>query len=334
MLLFQKIFRKRNYIYKLMAFKRKEFHKEENCLNCGYPLVGKYCGNCGQKAYLHKDSFFHMVIHFVADYFHYDNKFWLTIKALFTKPGVATLEYNEGKRGRYLNPIPLYIFVTTIFFLVVFSFDVDRESNVNEKSVLKQTDSISTIDTSNHISVDLGSWRPIYKTKEAYDSAQLALPAGQRDHFFRTYVTRKVLRIENETTDATNERALLFLKKNFSKVFFVLLPLFAFFLKILYLKRKIYYIDHLIFSIHFHIVCFLLILVYILIASLVSIKGFDDYFALVFVIGIGIYLFLALRKVHHSSVAVTLLKQFVLLFLYLVSFCLVMIVLFVAAFFF
>jgi hypothetical protein len=331
MLLFQKIFSKRNYIYKLMAFKRKEFHKEENCLNCGYPLVGPYCANCGQKAFLHKDSFWHMAAHFVSDYFHYDNKFWRTIKTLFSKPGLVTLEFNEGKRGKYLNPIQLYIFVTTVFFLVIFSFSVERDSDVKTKPKFIQADSVSSIEKRNDLIIDLGVWRPQYKTIQAYDSAQLALPSAKRDHFFKTFIIHRVLTVENETSEQTSERALAYFKRNIPKLFFVLLPLFAFFLKILYPRRSLYYVDHLIFSIHFHIVCFLLILIFFILAGLVSMDNFDDLLSLVILLGIGVYLFISLRKVYHSSVAVTLLKQFLLFCMYLFSLLLVFIVMFIFA---
>ncbi len=331
MLLFQKIFSKRNYIYTLMAFKRREFHKEENCLNCGYPLVGPYCGHCGQKAFLHKDSFWHMVVHFVGDYFHYDNKLWRTIKTLFTKPGVVTLEFNEGKRGKYLNPIQLYIFVTTVFFLVVFSFSVDRDSEVITKPKLNKADSVSSRNKRNDIIIDLGAWRTQYKTNQAYDSAQLALPPARRDHFFKTFIIHRVLTVENETSEQTSERAISYFKRNIPKLFFVLLPLFAFFLKVLYRRRSLYYVDHLIFSIHFHIVCFLLILLFFILAGVVSMDGFDDMLSLAFIFGIGIYLFMALRKVYHSSVVVTLMKQFILFCMYLFSLLLVLTVMFIFA---
>jgi len=91
---------------------------EEHCLNCGEELHGRYCSHCGQKAGLRKDSFGHMVVHFIGDYFHYDNKFWTTFKALITKPGQVTLDYIEGRRARYLNPIQLYIFVVTVIVLL------------------------------------------------------------------------------------------------------------------------------------------------------------------------------------------------------------------------
>lgn len=114
-----------------MAYQRKIHHRDEHCLNCGYPIVGDYCAKCGQKAHLHKDSFWHMVVHFAGDYFHYDNKFWLTLKTLVLAPGQITLDYNSGKRARYLNPIQLYIFITTVFFILFYGLIPESEDIVH-----------------------------------------------------------------------------------------------------------------------------------------------------------------------------------------------------------
>lgn len=240
-----------------MAFKRKEYHKEENCLNCGYPLIGKFCAQCGQKAFLHKDSFMHMVVHFVGDYFHYDNKFWLTIKTLFMKPGLATIEYIQGKRVKYLNPLQLYIFITTVFFLVAMSNDSDEKKKIVQKPLTKQQQDsliaykktlvgINTADGENRIGI--GNLTPNEPTREAYDSVQQSLPPAKRDGFFVTRIRRKSFSHSNDIGEQ--------LQHHFSKVFFLLLPLFAMFLAFLFRKQKLFYVDHLIFSVHFHCMLF------------------------------------------------------------------------------
>ncbi len=110
-----------------MAFQEKEYHHEENCLNCGYPLIGKFCGNCGQKAFLHKDSFWHMASHFIGDYFHYDSKFWITLKTLFTKPGIVTLEFIQGKRVKYLTPHSIVCVCNHRLLSLLFQFSFIRK---------------------------------------------------------------------------------------------------------------------------------------------------------------------------------------------------------------
>lgn len=80
-------------------------------------LTDQCCSHCGQKAGLDKDHFWHLVWHFISDYFHFDGKFLNTAKAILTRPGKVTREYLDGKRKTYLHPIQMYLFVIALFFI-------------------------------------------------------------------------------------------------------------------------------------------------------------------------------------------------------------------------
>lgn len=303
-----------------MAFRRKEYHKEEKCLNCGYPLVGKFCGECGQKAFLHKDSFLHMAAHFAGDYFHYDSKFWVTIKTLFTKPGVVTLEFNQGKRAKYLNPVQLYIFITTVFFVAAFSVspsDKNSGSHVSDNS-LRDTGITATVNiepaassVNKHADKSEGL-APKEKTLSAYDSVQRSLPPSKRDGYFVSRIRRNSY---HHSGDLTEE-----LMHHIPKIFFLLLPLFALWLSLLFRKDKLFYVDHLVFAIHFHSVCFALLLLNILLVNIFTNDLFNNVLSAVSIAGIPFYLFFSLRKVYSSGVLSVLIKMILLIFLYLVSF--------------
>jgi len=107
--------------------------QEYICPNCGSVASGNYCPQCGQETHLHKDTFLGMIAHFVEHYFHYDSKFWKTLKTLLFYPGKLTLEYRAKRRQRYISPISLYIFVTVIFFLI--SSIVGREHSSYDENV-------------------------------------------------------------------------------------------------------------------------------------------------------------------------------------------------------
>lgn len=96
-----------------------KYRKEHNCLNCGHHVEKHYCSQCGQPNTELKESFWAFLSHSIAHYFHFDNKFFKTLKPLLFKPGFTTLEYLEGKRARYINPINLYIFVSVVYFLIM-----------------------------------------------------------------------------------------------------------------------------------------------------------------------------------------------------------------------
>lgn len=95
------------------------YRKDHNCLNCGFHVEEHYCSRCGQPNLELKENFWEFISHSVAHYFHFDNKFFQTLKPLLTKPGQVTVDYLAGKRARYINPVSMYIFVSIVYFIVV-----------------------------------------------------------------------------------------------------------------------------------------------------------------------------------------------------------------------
>jgi hypothetical protein len=86
------------------------------------------------------------------------------------------------------------------------------------------------------------------------------------------------------------------LYKNFSSLMFVLMPLFAFYLKLIYRRKKLFYSEHLIFSIHFHSLAFLLFTLWLLFDRIHLNPGF-----FIFLI-MNLYLVLSLRNRAQSLV--------------------------------
>ena len=88
---------------------------ESACLNCGTPLVGPHCHECGQRGHVHRtiSAFFHDLLHGVL---HFEGKTWRTIPLLVWKPGKLTREYIDGKRASYVSPIALFLFVVFLSF--------------------------------------------------------------------------------------------------------------------------------------------------------------------------------------------------------------------------
>lgn len=307
-----------------MAFKRKDYHKETNCLNCNYPLIGKFCGNCGQKAFLHKDSFLHMISHFVSDYFHYDNKFWLTVKTFMTKPGLVTLEFIEGKRVKYINPIQLYIFVTTVLVLIGFtSTSENSTSNKNQllKSKITYKEDTTTVKTNTKTftginsdesgtRIGIGKWSANESTLIDYDSVQNSLPDDKKDGFLLNKVRRQSLKNNQNFNDLITQ--------HFLKLFFILLPFFAFLLKVIFRKHKFFYVDHLIFSIHFHSLFFFITIIVTIIELFINNDA--NYLSILMFIGIILYLFLALKRVYPTHWFKLLIKGLILGILYFVGF--------------
>ncbi|RYF86853.1 MAG: DUF3667 domain-containing protein [Chitinophagaceae bacterium] len=63
--------------------------------------------------------------------FHFDGKFFHTLKHLVFRPGFIPKEYVAGKRMSYLDPIRMYLFTSAVFFLIFFSMNKSDDGMVN-----------------------------------------------------------------------------------------------------------------------------------------------------------------------------------------------------------
>src|SRR5437868_3186954 len=92
--------------------------REANCLNCGAPLAGPFCHECGQHAHVHRtlSAFFHDLIHGV---FHLEGKIWRTLPMLARRPGQLTRRYIDGQRASFVSPIALFLFCVFLMFGVI-----------------------------------------------------------------------------------------------------------------------------------------------------------------------------------------------------------------------
>jgi uncharacterized protein DUF3667 len=117
----------------------------KNCLNCNAEVKGRFCSVCGQENIEPKETFWNLISHFLYDLFHYDGKAVSTIKTLLFHPGLLTYQYIRGRRASYLHPIRLYIFISAMFFLLVFSFSSSTNTTANENvktEILHDKDSL------------------------------------------------------------------------------------------------------------------------------------------------------------------------------------------------
>ena len=122
---------------------RADGHTNETaCLNCGTPLAGPHCHQCGQRAHVHRtlSAFFHDLLHGVL---HFEGKTWRTLPLLVWKPGQLTREYIEGKRARYVSPIALFLFVV-FFTYALFSVLGGSSSAVPDAVGLEEANAVYT----------------------------------------------------------------------------------------------------------------------------------------------------------------------------------------------
>ena len=91
---------------------RKRFFHRRNrerqplthCENCGAPLHGHWCAQCGQPAIDYRRSFRHVIVDVLDSFLNWDSKFFATLGLLISKPWRLTSEFLAGKRVRYVHP--------------------------------------------------------------------------------------------------------------------------------------------------------------------------------------------------------------------------------------
>ncbi|MEI9985858.1 MAG: DUF3667 domain-containing protein [Aliidongia sp.] len=91
-----------------------------SCLNCGAPVPGHFCGDCGQSRDDHSRSTLSLVHEFFEHHIMLDSKMLRTAYALVLRPGSLTRAYIEGRRVRYVSPFRLYLFMSFAFFLALY----------------------------------------------------------------------------------------------------------------------------------------------------------------------------------------------------------------------
>lgn len=333
-----------------------KLRKEQDCLNCGHHVEEHYCTHCGQENIEIKEDALHMITHAIADYFHFDSKFFGTMKPLVAQPGYLSKLYVAGKRARFIHPIRLYIFISIVFFLVTLSEKKDEnqeepaKTSINTKNTrdasLKiehlekelQSGSLTTKEKDSLVNVVIKELKKEniqsadftinnrWVTKQdttiaAYENRQKALPAGQRDNFVKRYIVRK--NIDLKKYPNPGEKIKEEIKHNIPKMMFILLPLFALILKLVYLRCHKYYYEHLIYSFHIHSAVFLS---YLILNVLQWFFGlfYDISGVLSFIWSVYImwYIYRSLRTFYESRRWVTVAKIIFLMFCYLFVFTL------------
>jgi hypothetical protein len=273
------------------------------CPNCQTLLPGesKFCPNCGQKRiHPHDHSVWYLIVESVGDFFHFDSKFFATLRPLLFRPGYLTNEYLSGKRARYFQPFKLFLFISFLYFLISGLMNHKSDSETVVAGVQNKADT-------NINNTKQGSYQ--LQLNKAYDKI-FALPDDSlrvlvkkyglsrfvnrsypQSAWYAKFIIKQVLKNRLQGSETFGEN----LHKTYPKLIFILIPFFALLLKLLYVRKKIPYFDHLIFSVHFLSCVFILLML----AELSSLVG--DWLNLVVYFLLMVYLYFALLRVYHQK---------------------------------
>jgi hypothetical protein len=158
-----------------------------------------------------------------------------------------------------------------------------------------------------------------YNNVYEYDSAQRSMPDDKRDKG----VMRWMIRTNVNLKSRYGSRSQVVVAENFQhsipKLMFVLLPLFAWFIYLFYSRKKYYYTQHVIFSIHFHSFFFLVFLCINLLGGLPYLNKFGDLLFLILVFTAFIYLLFALKHTYGQSFWLSAIKALSISIIYILA---------------
>jgi hypothetical protein len=290
--------------------------EEKVCLNCGASMVGRFCHECGQENIEQKISIGAAIVEFLNAFTFYDSKFFKTFVPLIIKPGLLVNEYISGKRTQYLSPSKTYFFLSFIFFLIFFSVGPTQEGDLLTVDNSGNLDSVTRNARREHsvLAITVDSSTSVLK----YDSIQNTLPVEERDGAVRRWFAKKAIKVvekmQNEP-QALSESLNNQFNSNLPQLVFLLMPLVAVILKLLYLRKKIYLIDHLMFSLNIHCFVFLWFTIMIIISVLLGLAT-SPIMMLIFIIILTVYIFLAIKSVYKQNWFFTSAKTLFLLAFY------------------
>lgn len=163
----------------------------------------------------------------------------------------------------------------------------------------------------------------LYTSLAIYDSIQQSLPAAERDNFVKKRFVRQSIRLKQKYHDdgkavwgAIFEK----FKHLFPQMLFVSLPLFALLLQLLYIRKKnIFYVNHVIFTIHLYCGTFIIILggwgLLTLLGTAQFLHVAEEWATFLLVLSGFYFWYKSMRNFYEQGMGKTLLKYLLALFM-------------------
>ncbi len=221
------------------------------CRNCGTAVSGEYCGHCGQREGRADQRFLDALGDLLGDVLDFDSRFWRTFIYLLFRPGFLTAEFIAGRRARYLPPLRLYLVLSFVVFLALSleatdGLVVEGDAGDNVVVVLGDDDAVEA--ATGNAAADPNEWDP---------------EIGLADEGSPQWLKDVDQRAENNVAKLRDDPAEFIetLLDYLPQLMFLLLPLFALLIQLVYLASPFHYLQHLVFALHYHSFVFLLYLI-------------------------------------------------------------------------
>jgi hypothetical protein len=295
---------------------------ERPCLNCGDATVGNYCPTCGQRKVEVRVSLREQVWEILGDEMALSSALPRTLAGLLFRPGFLTKEYVQGRCVRYILPLRMYIVTSILFFLTLSIVASPDRLGITVRGATEaaaaapgppEAEAAPAPEGATVAGADAEA-APERAAAEVAPGIAAQIPwetmrinVGPDPESVPGWLRPLALRLKasEERLQAMPPReaaAEVFrgLEQNAPKAMFVLLPLFAGILKLLYVRRRRFYVEHAVFALHVHSMAYLLFLAMLLSPWM--------WLTPVLIPWIGLYVFLAMKRVYGQGIIRTALK--------------------------
>jgi Protein of unknown function (DUF3667) len=207
------------------------------CANCATPLQGPWCHACGQSGEDFHRSIFRLCGEVVEGLLHMDGRLWRTLPDLMLRPGRLTRAYLEGHRAPQIPPLRLFLVVLLMIFLV-------GGLTSHHKALIVQSGSAGTKVSAKSFSQLTPQERANLAEKFRAGSSRLDFDAESKP--YADWLRERIVRSLKDP-----ERFYLILQEWAERFAFLMLPISALLLSIVFVfQRRFYLFDHTIFSLH------------------------------------------------------------------------------------
>lgn len=242
--------------------KHTDIRSNKTCQNCGHFVEQLYCPSCGQANVESRKSFAHLISHFAADIVHYDSYVWTTLRRLIFSPGYLSTEYMKGRRKAFVDPAKLYIFLSFITFIIP---TFTATSIISAPTVnVNGTDSIAV----NAVSTKNDSLINQLDRQQSglEEDFKASTDTKTSVKYYALKSVKQLLKHKNdkEKIDQFVDHTIHYTPK----ALFFYMPIFAFILWLFHIRKRRYYFDSGIFTLHYFSFSLISLIVYFTISSI------------------------------------------------------------------
>jgi hypothetical protein len=297
--------------------RKKERPQLTHCENCGAALTGSYCSQCGQAAVDYHRSFGTLIADAADAFLNLDERFLKTFALVLFKPWRLTNDFLAGRRQRYVHPLRLYLIASVAFFFVIRGLEHFHPAGGKHAIVIdgntKASEAVASASPSSPSPSASPAASPRTSPSTSADEDDFSFRIKDDEDHSKSAVEAWLQNRVKEKIGPSGDRKEIFLKAlidNLGPMVLCCIPLFAFVLKLLYIFKRRFYIEHLVFALHTHAFVFLSTLLIIGIGFMLNWKvpSLTPVVCTFLGFAVVINLLVAIRRVYRQNWFATLFK--------------------------